>query len=178
MTTLDEISAALQSLPDTLAALLGPIDDGVLRTRPEPGEWCPLEVVGHLIACDAGAFRDRISTIIAGDGPIPPFDPWAAIEARDFAAEPLDRLLDELRLERAASAAFLADLDEAELARTGVLTGHEQPFAANDFVHEWPFHDQDHLQQILDCLKGRWLPAMSEPMRTALTATGSDAGAA
>ena len=35
-------------------------------------------------------------------------------------------------------------------------------------VHEWPFHDHEHLRQILDITKAVYLPSMSETMRTAL----------
>ena len=164
-----EIARTLQSLPDVLAALLAPIDSQTLRTRPAEGEWCPLEVVGHLIACDSDAFRNRISAIIAGDPNIASFDAWDAINARDFATEPLDVLLAELTEERKLSAELILALSDDDLAKTA--TFHDgRVFAAGDFVHEWPFHDQDHLQQILASLKLAYLPAMSPTMREALSA--------
>ena len=159
----------LGQTPETLAVMLAPVDDATLRTRPEAGEWCPLEVVGHLIACDSGAFRDRIRAIVSGDGVIPAFRPWDAIDARDFAAEPLDDLLDELRAERETSTAYLATLTAEDLARTGSMEAYPGVFAAGDFVHEWPFHDQEHFQQILACTKLAYLPHMSDTMRDALT---------
>ena len=156
------------SLPMVLEAVLGPVDHDALTERPEPGEWCALEVIGHLIACDAGAFRDRIVAIARGDGLIPPFRPWDAINARDFAAEPLDALLDELCAERAISAELLRSLTPVELDAIG--TFHDgRRFAASDFVNEWPYHDRDHLQQILENLKVRQLPHMTPVMRAALT---------
>ncbi len=162
-----EIVATLGSLPAVLRAMLAPVDPETLRTRPEPGEWCPLEVVGHLIACDSAAFRDRIAAIVAGSGRIHGFDAWAAINVRDFAAEALDTLLDELAAERQASCAYLGSLTDADLAMTAT-TRDGRVFAASDFVHEWPFHDQDHLQQILASLKLAYLPGMSPAMQNAL----------
>ena len=168
MTDLTEIEGALTSLPTVLEALLAPVDHGVLERRPEPGEWCVLEVIGHLVACDADAFRDRIVAIARGDGEILPFRPWDAINARDFAAEPLDGLLDELRAERAISSELLGSLTRDELAAAG--TFHDgRPFTAGDFVNEWPFHDRDHLQQILEILKLHQLRHMTPVMRAALT---------
>ena len=41
-----------------------------------------------------------------------------------------------------------------------------------------PFHDQDHLQQILDILKQSYLPHLTETMRTALVIRRSCAGSA
>ena len=163
----DEIAETIGSVPAVLRALLSPIDPETLRTRPDEGEWCPLEVIGHLIACDSGAFRDRIKAIVAGTGRITGFDAWEAINARDFAAEPLEALLDELAAERRESCQYILSLSTDELAMTATTSDGRQ-FAANDFVHEWSFHDQDHLQQILACLKLAYLPDMSAAMQNAL----------
>lgn len=168
MLKINEVSATLLSLPDVLEALLTPIDDQVLRTRPVEGEWCPLEVIGHLIACDSGAFRDRIHSIVHGNGVIPSFSPWHAINERDFAAEPLGTLLDELRAERQQSAELLTALTADDLAQTGRFIDNDDDFAAGDFVHEWAFHDQDHIQQILAATKLHYLPHLTPVMYAAL----------
>lgn len=169
-----QIVATLTSLPEVLDVLLSPVDDAALRTRPAEGEWCPMEVIGHLIACDSGAFRDRIRAIVDGAGPIPPFDPWAAINARDFANSPLQETLDELRQERSRSASLLQSLHPEELERVGSFVDDDRLFAASDFVHEWPFHDQDHLQQILQCLKLRHIRNLTPTMRQALIPSEAD----
>ena len=163
----NEIAATIGSLPTVLRAMLAPIAPETLRTRPEEGEWCPLEVIGHLIACDSAAFRDRIKAIVDGSGRIIGFDAWEAINARNFAAEPLDALLDELVAEREESCAYILSLHADELAMTAT-TRDGRTFAASDFVHEWSFHDQDHVQQILACLKLAYLPGMSPAMQDAL----------
>ncbi|MBT5757443.1 MAG: hypothetical protein HOI41_21015, partial [Acidimicrobiaceae bacterium] len=63
MTHVNQIADTLQSVPSVLRALLEPFDHDTLALRPAPGEWCPLEVIGHLIACDSDAFRNRIEAI-------------------------------------------------------------------------------------------------------------------
>ncbi len=167
MLELGEIADTIGSLPTVLRVLLEPIDPAALSARPEPGEWCVLEVIGHLIACDRDAFRGRIAGIIAGEPEIAGFDAWDAIKERDFALEPLEVLLAELTAEREISSAFLLSLDPADLAKTA---NHPAGlFAAGDFVHEWPFHDQDHLRQILEALKQSYLPHMTLTMREALS---------
>ncbi len=167
VTHVNQIADTLQSVPSVLRALLEPFDHDTLALRPAPGEWCPLEVIGHLIACDSDAFRNRIEAIVAGEPEIASFDAWKAINARDFAAEPFDMLLDELAAERATSAEFLRSLTPSDLAKSASY--HEgRIFEANDFVHEWPFHDQDHLQQILAALKLTYLPHMTSTMSDAL----------
>jgi len=168
MTDLSDVAARILSVPAVLETLLTPIDPIALSTRPEPGEWSPLEVIGHLIDCDSSAFRDRIRGIIAGEPKIAAFDEWVAINERDFNAVPLDQLLDELRAERTQSAEFLLGLDPADLTKSSTF-GDGRPFEANDFVQEWSFHDQDHLQQILEAVKITYLPKMTATMQAALT---------
>jgi hypothetical protein len=163
-----DIAATLDATPRVLEQLLDTVDADLLSTRPEPGEWCVLEVIAHLVATDADAFRARIASIIAGEPEIVPFDPWAAINARDVAALDLGDLLAELRTEREASTAFLESIRPSDLAATARY-GRHGTFAAGDFVHEWPHHDHEHLQQILDILKRSYLPHMGETMRQALT---------
>ncbi|BAN01447.1 DinB family protein [Ilumatobacter coccineus] len=168
MIDLSRIATTLESLPDVLRTLLAPIDPDVLRSRPEPGEWSVHEIIGHLIATDADAFQGRIDSIIAGEPEIAGFDPWAAIDARTFADESLDTLLTELAAGRAGCVAFLRALDPDALSSTATHSG-DRVFTAGDFVLEWPFHDQEHLQQILANLQVQYLPHMSATMRTALT---------
>ncbi len=168
MTDLPDVAARILSVPAVLETLLTPIDPIALSTRPEPGEWSPLEVIGHLIDCDSSAFRDRISGIIEGEPTIAAFDEWVAINERDFNAVPLDQLLDELRAERAQSAEFLLGLAPADLTKSSTF-GDGRQFEANDFVQEWSFHDQDHLQQILEAVKMTYLPNMTATMQAALT---------
>ena len=80
MLDLDEIATTLDTLPNALRVLLAPFDEATLTARPAPGEWCVLEVVGHLITCDTGAFRDRVETIIAGADQVPAFDAGRALD--------------------------------------------------------------------------------------------------
>lgn len=167
MRSLEEIAASIESTPVVLRALLTPIDPEILRLQPEPGEWCALEVVGHLIAAEAPAFRDRIRDIIAGKPEIAGFNPSLELTGRDFASADLSDLVDELESERSVSATYVRSLDVDDLSRPGNFATYGT-FEAGDFVHEWPFHDQDHLQQILAAIKPSYLPHMSDAMQQAL----------
>ena len=66
---------------------------------------------------------------------------------------------------------FVAALTDEQLTLTADYPGFGT-FAAGDFVFEWPFHDHEHLQQILAITKAAYLPSMTDTMRDALT--GSD----
>ncbi|MEO6653961.1 MAG: DinB family protein [Ilumatobacteraceae bacterium] len=167
MIDLAEIASTIESTPTVLRSLLAPFDDDALNARPEPGEWCVREVIGHLIATDTAAFADRIAAILAGDPDIGSFDPWAAINARDFTDGPLDDLLAEFEAVRTRSVQFVRSLSDSDLTATARY-GANGDFAAADFVHEWPYHDQEHLRQILANLQGRYMPHLTDTMRRAL----------
>lgn len=163
-----DVAAALESFPRVLRTLLEPLDPATLTARPEPREWSVHEVIGHLIATDAGAFESRIAGILTGEPEIPGFSPWAAIDERDFGSTSLSGLLGELEASRTRVVPFVAALTADDLAKTAEYPGFGS-FAAGDFVYEWPFHDHEHLQQILAITKAAYLPAMGETMRSALT---------
>lgn len=167
MTDLGEVAATIGNLPNVLATLLGPIDPSVLTQRPEPGEWSVHEVIGHLATCDGPAFRDRISAIAAGEPNIASFSAAVPMADRDFNSERLSDLLAELGEQREQSVAMLRALNPDDLTRSSAY-GADRRFTAGDFVHEWPFHDHDHTQQILAGLKLAHIPAMSDTMRHAL----------
>jgi len=168
MTSIDEIAATIENLPRVLTTLLVPIDSEVLTTPPAPGEWTVHQIIGHLITGDGPAFRDRVADIVAGRPEIAPFDPGPAVEQRDFDGERLADLLAELADERKRSAAYVSSLTPIDLTAASAF-GRHGSLTAGDFVHEWAFHDHDHVQQILAALKAAHLPAMTEPMQRALS---------
>ena len=168
MTTPADVASALDAFPSVVRTLLEPLDPTTLTVRPEPGEWSVHEVIGHLIATDVGAFEQRIQGILDGEPEIPGFRPWAAIDERDFNAVALPDLLAEFDASRERAVAFVASLDEDQLTLTGEYPGFGT-FAVSDFVYEWPFHDHEHLQQILAITKAAYVPSMGDSMRMALT---------
>jgi len=58
-------------------------------------------------------------------------------------------LLAEFTLVRNDGLALFDELTDADLARTGMhpLVGE---LSVRDVIHEWPFHDRDHLKQLLE----------------------------
>ena len=126
-------------------------------------------MIGHLIVSDGPAFRDRIAAIVSGESELAPFDPDLRLTGRDFQTADLSDLLAELRAERVKSGTLLRSLDPVDLRRTAEFATYGA-FSAGDFVHEWAFHDQDHLQQILAATKSVYLPFMTTSMQRALVA--------
>ncbi len=166
--SLEQIAATIEAFPLALAELLAPIDESVLSHKNSVEDWCVLEIIGHLIDGDKFAFRGRIAEICEGIDEISPVDPGEAIGKRDYCADSLEKLLAEFKRERAISAEFVRSLDSKALENTANFK-HYGEFKALDFVYEWPYHDQDHLQQILSITKASYLPQMSPTMRNALS---------
>ncbi|MFK8025521.1 MAG: DinB family protein [Ilumatobacter sp.] len=160
------VAEAAHATPEVLATLLAPYPDEALTTRPAEGEWSVHEIIEHLVTGDGPAFRDRVSSIVSGNPSIAAFDPAAVMGRRDPNATPLAQLLDDLRNERSRSSELIRSLSDDELSRTATHRAGE--FRAGDFVDEWPFHDHDHLQQILEVLKAWHARSMSATMRRAL----------
>ncbi len=166
MVDLEELAATVESMPEVLSALLTPLNPAVLRRRPAHGEWCVMEVIEHLVVVEGPAFRDRIKRIVEGEPEMAEVVS-TALANDELESHSLAGLLDQLRRDRARSAAFLRSLSPDDLERTaehhvyGTLT-------AGDFAHEWAYHDQDHLQQILDATKTRYSDSMSANMRKAM----------
>lgn len=175
--TLAQIATILRTTPQTLAQTLAPYETHVTQWHPTPSpstgsgtEWCINEVIGHLIEADKRAFAARISLILQEDNPtIPRWSPAKAAAKRQDCQKDIHDLLSELTAQRLEMATFVMGLDISQLERTG----RYEPlgdFKAADFLYEWPYHDFDHLQQIMEILKTHTLPLMSETMRSALGA--------
>jgi hypothetical protein len=146
--------------PAHAAALLGAtltFMDALFRTpraalltwRPEPGEWCALEVLGHLIETEERGFAGRIRTILSEERPqFTGWDPDAVARARRDAERDPAALLDEFTRRRAASVALAETVTEDDLGRGG---DHPEVgfLTINDLLHEWVHHDANHVRQML-----------------------------
>jgi hypothetical protein len=145
------------STPGVLRSLLADVPQAVLEA-PADGGWSPKDVVAHLVDAHGPAFTERFRRILEEDRPsIRPFDPSTRAQQNDYAAWPLDRLLDELERQREADREMLRGLDEAELRRSGV---HEQAgeISVSDIAHYEACHDMTHLAQIVMMLRSHLAP--------------------
>lgn len=108
-----DLIAALAAFPDRL----GPAARAA-ALRPTPaGEWGPVEVVRHLIACETEVHQARLADLATLDQPR-----WDWAEPGPWPGEPgftLDELLERFADLRAATIATVADLDDDGWARTG-----------------------------------------------------------
>lgn len=109
----EAVLAALEAFPAHLSAAAVAAAD-----RPVPaGEWGPNEVVRHLIACEIDVHQARLADLETKPAP-----EWGWAEPAPWPGEPdltLAELLDRFAVERTATLATVAGLDEAGWARRG-----------------------------------------------------------
>jgi hypothetical protein len=115
-TLADEIA----SVPSKVAAASSGVDDQTLRRPPEPGEWCALEVVGHLVD-KMRIWRARVQAIAVEERPrLDLYDQDALVAAQSYRTAQLGELLEELAAGCAAFAATVSALPEETAHRTGI----------------------------------------------------------
>ena len=173
--------------PARVAALLGAAEvfmDGLFRSapaalltwRPEPGEWCMLEVLGHLIETEERGFAGRVRAILAEERPrFRGWDPDAvACERRDAERDPSE-VLGEFLARRAASVALVATVTEADLGRGG---DHPEVgfLTIGDLLHEWVHHDANHVRQMLANVQGYAWPGMGNARRFSMPDASAKVG--
>jgi hypothetical protein len=92
----------------------------VLRWHPAPGEWCVLEVIGHLIEAEERGFAGRVRTLLSETDP--QFRAWdqnaVARERRDCEKDSAGLLTEWTRL-RETGIAAVEGLRSDELVRAG-----------------------------------------------------------
>jgi hypothetical protein len=155
------LRTSLSMLTSELAALPGEL----LTWHPAPGEWCIKEVVGHMIETERRGFAGRIQLILESPNPaIEPWDPDAvARERRDHDKE-IGVLLEEFRAMREAGIALVLRLGDADLRR-GATHPQIGDLRVVDLLHEWVYHDGDHLKQILTVVQDFAWPHLGATQR-------------
>lgn len=160
-----ETAAALHGAVAAIRAEVAALPAAWLRWHPAPGEWCALEVLGHLIEAESRGFAGRVRLLLREDEPaLRTWDPAAvARERRDCERAPA-ALLDELGRLREASVALVASLREADLGRGGrhPAVGH---LRIADVLAEWVHHDRHHVRQLLAGVQGCAWPHLGNARR-------------
>jgi hypothetical protein len=163
--TTSEIVTLLTAALDAIRGECSRLPSRVLTFRPAPGEWCILEVLGHLIEAEQRGFAGRIRLMLGEDGRT--LDRWdpeqVARDRRDGERDPSLLLGEFVRL-REVSLQLVERLREADLARRG-----EHPtvgtLTVNDILHEWVHHDRNHIAQMMANVQACAWPHMGHAQR-------------
>lgn len=132
---------------------------------PAPGEWSANEVLGHLIEADRRGFVGRVRAVVEHDRPT--FETWdqpVVAAARHDAERDPEELIAEFLFERETGLDFVAVLDPALFARTGIhpVVGD---LSVSDLLHEWVHHDREHIAQMLAVTQSLVWPSMGNARR-------------
>lgn len=163
--TTAEIAAFLRAARDHIVTELAALGDDRARWRPAPGEWSANTCLGHIIEADKRGFGGRIERILAEDGIAERgWDQIAVAAARRDDERTVAAILAEFRSGRDAGIALVERLRPDELDRSAV---HDRVgvVTIGDLIHEWVFHDRNHIRQILANTQARAWPAMGNARR-------------
>lgn len=163
--TLAQGAALLRAGLVTMQALVQNAPAALLTWQPAPGEWCILEVIGHLVETEERGFGGRIRALVAEGRPqFSGWDPDAVAAARADATRDPVEILAEFTSRREANITMLADLSPDILARGG---DHPQvgELTGRDLLQEWIYHDGNHLRQMFANVQAYTWPHMGNAQR-------------
>lgn len=125
-----------------------------LGWHPEPNEWCIKQVLGHLIETERPGFADRISLMRDSSNPklVSLDQDEEAVQRRDCERDGLELLAEFITL-RKKSCELVATLTDTDLQCRG-LHPDVGYITVSDLLHEWVYHDRDHIQQIMTNIQG------------------------
>jgi hypothetical protein len=145
----NQIAEMLRAASTLLQVELNALPSEALRWHPKPEEWCIQQVLGHLIETEKPGFADRIRTMIENQDPqLVSLDQVEEAVARRDCERDGAELLKEFISLRDASCTLVSGLKDADLRRGG---WHPDAgyIRIEDLLHEWVYHDRDHIRQIM-----------------------------
>lgn len=141
--------------------MLGCLAPEMAAWRPQPGKWSFLEVASHLLDEERDDFRARIRlTLENPDQEWPSIDPEGWVVERNYAGRRFTDVVNEFRLERAESLAWLSSVN------IDLKTTHRHPrlgpMRTGDLLAAWAAHDLLHMRQ-LTRMQFQWLESVATP---------------
>lgn len=121
----DDAAEALAAQIGETLALLSPVDERrASKFRYAPRKWTVKQIAGHL-SDDERIFGYRMLCLARGDRrQLRGFDEKAYMRKSGFGERALSDLLDELRIVREGTVAFLRGLPEEAWSRAGIVNGY------------------------------------------------------
>lgn len=160
-----QVAVFLRAAGDHIVRELTALGDDWARWRPAPDEWSANECLGHIIEADRRGFAGRIGRILATDGLTEHgWDQIAVAAARRDNERTVAEILAEFRIGRDAAIGLVESVRAADLDRFAV---HDRVgrVSVGDLLHEWVFHDRNHIRQLLANTQARAWPAMGNARR-------------
>jgi len=152
----DQLEAHFAAFPPQFRHWAPPSWDGV------PSEaLTALEQLCHVRDIEVDGYQLRIRRTLAETSPLlASIDTDALVRERAYARDEPVRVLAAFRAARAATMEMIADLSDAQLARSAVFEGYG-PLTLRSLIHYLCSHDQQHLAGL------QWLPGKAHASRLA-----------
>lgn len=148
--TIEQILGILHDSPGRLAAATAGLTPSQLRAPREPGEWSLTEVLAHLRSC-ADVWGDAIETILRSERPtIRAVNPRTYVKSTDYPQLDFAPSLKAFTAQRGRLSARLAQLREADWARTATVLGGGSPLeqTVHRYGHRLARHERAHWKQV------------------------------
>jgi DinB superfamily len=160
-----QVARLLRAARDHIVTELTAMGDPLGGWRPTPDEWSANECVGHVIEADRRGFGGRIQRILAENGVAEVgWDNVGIAAARRDWERPVAAIIEEFTAGRDAGIAVVEALRDEDLERNAIhaVVG---PVTVRNLLHEWVFHDRNHIRQLLANSQARAWPAMGNARR-------------
>ncbi len=153
----DDAARTLELQGETVTGFLAAFSDQeVTGKRYASGKWTMKEILGHLVD-DERIFVYRMLTVARGDPlALPGFDENLYVAHAGFEARNLTALLQEYRITRQGTVAFLQGLTAAGWVRRGTVNGYSAS------VRGLAFHVAGHELHHLRIIRERYLPLLQD----------------
>lgn len=149
----EQLANELQQVTDEVTATIETVPDAAWQNRC-PAEQCTVAALAcHIADSYSGLLDNLVKPIVEGrEGPR--FSPadlarWNAAAAKENAAQPKAVVLERLRTQAPPVIAYLRDLSEADLQRSGAVPMGGDPMTAEAVItHVLIGHPRGHLASI------------------------------
>lgn len=141
----DDVLHVLRAQMEETQALLAPVGDARAGAPGyAPGKWTLKQVVGHL-SDDERIFAYRALCVARNDSrPLPGFEEKDYVRFGGFEERPFENLLEELRLVRHATIAFVRGLTPEAWLRRGIV--NEYAASVRGLIFHIAGHELHHLR--------------------------------
>jgi hypothetical protein len=166
--TTDEVLSLLRGARDQVISELTALGDPLGGWNPTPDEWSANECVGHLIEADWRGFAGRIRRILVQDGiEEQGWDQRGVAAARRDWERSIADVAEEFKSVRDDAISLVESLRPDDLRRHALhdVVGR---VSVLELLHEWVFHDRNHIRQLLANAQARAWPTMGNTRRFSL----------
>ena len=145
---LQEVGRLLHNTMIVLRQRVTALPDRAVARHPSSSKWCIKEVIGHLTEEDKRDFVGRIQAMLDELEPsLELNDQEEVARLRRDCDRNLRDLMDEFETVRCSSISFVMKLGVKDLDRGGVHPKIGR-IRIRELLHEWIYHDLNHLRQI------------------------------